>query len=157
MNEWRAELRELLSHRSSSRPPALRRSGQEGMLYATDLPVCADEEQVRLFLGEAESARWACCRTDGWIQLTREANAPPAGLIRGEGGQEARCCLSLLQRHSDRLGPGENIIRIELIKAMEEGPAVFEKCCGRLHRDWAVRLRRGEKIPNTDPCFFISL
>lgn len=147
-------MRELLDALACVRPPALRRSTMKGMLYATDVLLCATAEQTERFRMEAEQAGWSWLEQAGWIHLTREILAPPAGWERRETGPEARACRSLLSRQASRLGPTENDAQAELVKAGEEGPAAFERVCEQLHRDWAARLREGRSIPEIDLRFF---
>ena len=154
MNAWRRELRELLDRISLARPAALRRSGAEGMLYATDLPRCAPPEETARFLERAKAAGWEGYEKSEWIHLSRQVSTPPEGWEQQSPGPEARCCRSLLLRHEDQLGSAENGMLIELVKAGEEGSAAYERACARLHRDWAVRLREGKKLPKTDLRFF---
>ena len=154
MNAWRRELRELLDRTPCARPAALRRSGAEGMLYATDLPRCAAPEETARFLGRAKAAGWEGYENADWIHLSRPVITPPEGWEQRAPGPEARCCRSLLLRHEDQLGPAENGMLTELVKAGEEGPAAHERLCARLHREWAARLREGKALPETDLRFF---
>lgn len=150
MNELRKEIRELLSRAESTRPPALRRSLQEEFLYATDLPQTASAATVASFCTEAETAGWQVRIADGWILMDRipEIFAPRAE----PDGPEARCCASLLKRHTERKN-GDREKRM-LIKAAEEGAEAYERACGILHREWAAALRKGEKLPDLPDDYF---
>ena len=128
MNNMRQEIRTIIEGTDSSRPAALRRCRREDWLYATDLPQAASGEAVDAFLRMMESSGW---------------RARP----------EARCCLSLLQRHPDRKGNAGHAIRM-LLKAGEEGPDAYERACGVLHREWAASLRKGEVLPGMTTLYF---
>ena len=93
--------------------------------------------------------------------MDRRTAEPPEGWYEGEYGPEARCCLSLLERHpygneggscpEDR--EAERTVRA-LIKAGEKGQKAYAALCRELHREWAGRLRRKEPIPGIHPGFF---
>ena len=79
MNAWREELQALLRRTETGRPPALRRSRRDGCLYATDLPQAGGPAASADFCREAEKAGWTWEMSGGWIELSREAEAPPEG------------------------------------------------------------------------------
>ena len=118
MNKLRQEIRTILDGTDSSRPAALRRCRRENWLYATDLPQAASGEAVDAFLRMMESSGWRARQEAGWILLDRIPEMPPEGFFSGPFGPEARCCLSLLQRHPDRKGNAGHAIRM-LLKAGE--------------------------------------
>ncbi len=150
MNELRKEIRILLSRAESTRSPALRRSLREEFLYATDLPQTASAATVASFCTEAETAGWQVQVTDGWILMDR---IPEIFVPEEEpDGPEARCCASLLQRHTERKN-GDREKRM-LIKAADESAEAYERTCGILHREWAVALRKGEKLPDVPGEYF---
>lgn len=150
MNELRNALRTLLSGKPSERPAVLRRSVRTDYLYATDLPQTANREITEAFRREAESDGWRTAEADGWILLDLVPEKPPDGGFRGPFGPEAGCCASLLERHSEEKGPFAERERRMLLKAGEEGPEAFERCCALLHREWAEKLRKGENLPNLE-------
>ncbi len=157
-NAWRRELRGVLAAEEYLRPPALRRSLLADYLYAVDLPTVATEEQVLRFQRRAEALGWECALRKGWLQLRRPVYAPPAGWFEGPFGEEAACCRSLRGCHSKREDGGDTLSEpgaaYALIKAGEEGPEACERVFGALHRDWAVRLRRGVPLPELHAAFW---
>ena len=157
MNTFRQELAELLKTVPGRRPAALRRSLEDGWLYATDLPQAADAAALSAFRIRAEALGWRTEDNGGWLQMTRPFSEPPEQGFTGPFGSEAGCCLSLLRRHRDRLaGEADQAqdIRIRLVKAGEEGASAYEKACRQLHEEWAARLRRQETIPDIDERYF---
>lgn len=156
MNALREELNRALEGLSRTRRPALRRSLREDALYATDLPAAAPEA-VPGFLRTVREMGWTAEERNGWIDLDKVPEAPPAGWKPGKPGPETACCLSLLRRRR----PGGNgdpeetarVIR-RLIKAGEAGGEGWEAVCAGLHREWAVRLRQGRGIPPVPEAFF---
>ena len=154
MNSLRKEAQALLSGVRTVRPAVLRRSLQEEYLYATDLPQIAEEETVTAFRRAAEDAGWQTAEQDGWIQLDRIPEVPPEDGFRGPFGREARSCGSLLRRHAETEKRNGNREKRMLLKAGEEGPEAYEKCCARLHREWAAALRKREALPEMDLSFF---
>jgi len=153
MNKLREEITALLRETDCFRPAVLRRSLKEDWLYATDLPQAAEEDATRDFVRRAEAAGWRTQITETWIQLDREVAAFPEGLTRPAGGTEAKCCLSLLERHPEG---GKNAAREKrrLIRAAEEGPEAYEKACAALHREWAAALRQREGLPDLSADWF---
>ncbi len=165
MNAWRMELKALLEAAGACRPPALRRSRREDTLYATDLPGLVSPEAAVRFLKRAAESGWQGQSAAGWLHLSRRAEHPPEGRFAGPSGNEAACCLSLLERHGAghrkdgsllraEAGGEETLLAFLLIKAGEEGPEAYEKACARLHGDWAERLRRKQALPAPDPAWF---
>ena len=153
-NALRTELNNLLAGTSFSRLPALRRSLREDWLYATDLPSLCRAETLRAVRLRLEEAGWETESDSGWLQLRKEVLLPLEELPDGFFGPEAACCRSLLERHPVR-GDGYPRKAVFLLaKAAEEGPLSYEKACGRLHREWAERLRKNEPLPGIDPRFF---
>ncbi len=153
MNAWRKMLRELLDGAGAPRPPALRRSGAEGYLYASDLPGLVSMEKVNSFLDKAGETGWKGKTEKGWLLLTRDAKCPPEGWFPGPFGAEAACCRGLLERHEKGNERDQEAERM-LIRAGEEGAEAYEKACAGVHRDWAARLRKREKLPDIDPIYF---
>ena len=154
INGMRKELAAILSGIACRRPPALRRSPANDWLYATDLPgLCGENEleEAERRLGEAG---WEYRSADGWLTLRKPADIPPDGWYRGPFGPEAGCCRSLLARHPDADPAGSAAVQRRLIKAAEEGEKAYEQACGSLHLEWAVRLRKGERLPKVHPAYF---
>ena len=154
MNKLRQEAVELVSAAQTTRPAVLRRSLRPDMLYATDLPQVTDGETVADFLQKAERAGWQTEAENGWILMDRIPEQPPENGFRGPCGPEARCCASLLTRHSGRNRPDGKRERRMLLKAGEEGTEAYEKACGQLHREWAAALRKREPLPDVAIQFF---
>ncbi len=153
MNAWRKLLRDLLDGTGAPRPPALRRSGEEKYLYASDLPGLVSPEELNLFLEKAAEASWSGRVEKGWLLLVRDTKRPPEGWFMGPFGKEAACCLSLLERRGG--GPERDpSAERRLIRAGEEGQEAYEKACGEIHREWAARLRKRETLPDIDPVYF---
>ena len=154
MNELRRELHALLLTVQTGRPPAVRRSRREEWLYATDLPQTADPSATACFAEAARKAGWRVCAEAEWLLLDKYTSVPPTPWISDETGPEARCCLSLLRRHTDRLTPSDGTAERALIKAAEAGPGKFGEACRKIHEQWAERMRRGQSIPDIHPDFF---
>ncbi len=155
MNALRQEMAQMLGETACRRPPALRRSLKDEWLYATDLPLAAGEEEAAAFRKRAEERGWLTGRDGAWIQMTRESPEPPENGFDGPYGREAVCCASLLRRHTPVAdGTEERRIRTMLIKAGEEGAEAYEQACGRVHREWAVRLRKKKALPKVSIRFF---
>ena len=153
-NALRKELAVLLAAPPESRPPVSRRSREQAWIYATDLPAlygCAVPEKVTKAL---KDEGWEYIQEGGWLQLRKPEPEPPADWYAGSFGPEAACCRSLLKRHEDSLyGPADEAQRM-LIKAGEEGEKAYEEACGKLHREWAARLRKGEPLPAVSRRYF---
>ena len=156
MNAWRKELQEMLKEMQLWRPPALRRSGAEDSLYATDLPSLAKEAALHAFCARLTEKGWQCREERGWLHLRRPAAHPPEDWFSGPFGPEAGCCASLLRRHAETSADPEGGDRaaFALIKAGEEGPDPYERVCRRLHGEWAAALRRGEALPKLSLRYF---
>lgn len=148
MNELRTAMLTLLSGFASERPAALRRSFRDDYLYATDLPQTTSRETTEAFRRSAESAGWRTEEDGGWILLDRVPEKPPIGGFKGPYGPEAGCCASLLERHPEGERTNGQREKRMLMKAGEEGPDAFERCCTRLHREWAENLRKGTALPD---------
>ena len=173
MNAWRKELATLLEEISVRRAAALRRSRESDALYATDLPAVTTGDGKQAFCRKAMEAGWTVREEKGWMLLDRPIAEPPAGWFSGTFGAEARCCASLIYRQlmreekgeSGGNGPAGDVRQMkaaedgqraarQLIKAAEEGGEALERVCLTLHRDWAGRLRRGERLPEISCGFF---
>jgi len=154
MNAYRLELKNLLAGLEWSRPPALRRSFREDWIYASDAPALAGEETLKVLIRRAAEAGWETAVPDGWIQFRKPAPEPPEGWFPGPFGSEAACCASLLRRHPDQENEAAEAAQRRLIRAGEEGAQAYEAACEALHREWAAKLRRGEKLPAVSPAYF---
>ena len=154
INALREELNRLLSPEDGGRRPAVRRSLREDWIYATDLPAFTGAERLEAGLERLRAAGWECLAENGWIQLRKTVNEPPEGWTDGQPGPEAECCRSLLERHPERVKEPDQRIEYALIRAGEEGPAACETVCRQLHRDWAERLRKKEKLPEISLLYF---
>lgn len=154
MNALRAELNRFLDGVGCSRPPAVRRSGEPDWLYTTDLPgLCSCEETAR-WEEELILAGWDCRQVNGWLLLRKSAKEPPPGWFEGPFGPEADCCRSLQERHPEGDAEDAESAQRMLIKAGEEGVEAYEKVCRHLHRCWAEKLRKGEKLPKINILYF---
>ena len=147
MNALRKELQELMRILQTERPPVIRRSLSENWLYATDLPGLCDRENLDFFLKRIMDTGWDFTEEKGWILMRKPSGEPPEGWYDGQFGPEARCCLSLLDRHEKQANGEPETIQIMLIKAGEEGEKKYEAACAGIHRNWAERLRRGDALP----------
>lgn len=152
-NALRTELAALLADTGTLRPPALRRSLREEWLYAADLPALLDEPALQEAIRRLESAGWAAEQDGNWLLLRKDAAVPPENWYDGPFGPEAACCASLLERHPERTDDGGAAARL-LILAAETSGTAYEAACKRLHREWAVRLRKGEKLPAVSLRYF---
>lgn len=142
----------MLAILQAVRPAVLRRSLKKDSLYATDIPVLLQEEQLKQWLGMAASHGWIWRQEGNWILLDRRIPDEFTGRYNGPFGNEASCCASLLERGRATAESADE--RRSLIKAGEEGPAAFEKTCGGLHTEWAERLRKNEPLPDIPSRWF---
>ena len=152
MNQLRAELQALLTAPGTPRRPVLRRSLHEEWLYTTDLPGLCTEQDMERIVSSLASAGWESMMDRGWLQMKKTAEEPPKEWFDGPFGPEAGCCLSLIDRHPGGSG-GEQAQRM-LIKAGEQGALAYEEACALLHREWAVRLREGKRLPAVNRRYF---
>ena len=149
----RETLRQLLDEVCCTRPPALRRSGEEDWLFATDLPQAASPEAVEAFRRAAEEADWRIGERPGWLLLDHDV-IPPEGTFGASAEGETGCCLSLLLRHPG--GSSTEKERRALYKASEQRDGL-PRLMAAWHRDWAERLRRGEALPADLGCWIAAL
>ena len=156
MNALRKELQELMKIPQTERQPVLRRSMPEAWLYATDLPVVCNRDNMTLFLESIRKAGWEYAEEKGWILMRKPADKPPEDWYDGPFGTEAGCCLSLLERHERQAAGEPETVQRLLIKAAEEGGKKYEAACAAIHRNWAERLRRGEPLPKIDQAYFTA-
>ena len=154
INGLRKELDIFLRAADTVRPPALRRSLQEEWLYSSDLPMICTEAGLEETERRLKEAGWETGREAGWLVLRKDVCTPPEDWFDGPFGPEAVCCRSLLARHPGRTPEGTAALQRRLIKAAEEGETAFESACGAIHREWAVLLRKREKLPEISPRYF---
>ena len=154
INAFRQELKDILSGSETDRMPVIRRSLLPDWLYATDFPALCRETEKKRFLETLTENGWETMEADGWIQMRKAANEPPANWYEGAFGPEAVCCRSLLERHTGSSGTDAESVQCILIKAAEEGEKAFETACASLHHSWAERLRKGEPLPAIHPAYF---
>lgn len=126
------------------RKPALRRSDLPDALFATDLPLAADEAAVAGFSAAMKGMGWRCDERNGWLVLDATVPVPDACIPERLVG-ECGCCISLLLRHPDR-ATAEDYIR-SVVKAADAGCIPFERLCGQLHAAFAERLRMHQPLP----------
>ena len=125
------------------RKPALRRSDHADFLLATDLPLTCDEAATALFIRQMEADGWRVERVNSWLWLDHAVPIPEAPPCTAAG--ELGCLISLLERHPG--GPAAAADIRALVKASEAPGPVLSRLCAAWHRDWAVRLRKGEPLP----------
>ena len=154
INALRKELADLLGSCPADRTPALRRSLREEWLYSTDIPALISPDRLRLLRDELSRAGWECAEEGGRLELRKPAGEPPEGWFEGTFGPEAACCLSLLERHAGDAGADPEAAERLMIKAGEEGEKALESACGKLHREWAERLRKREPLPAISRGYF---
>ena len=140
----RQQVQAVLYAVPATRKPALRRSDAPDALFATDLPLIAQEDAVRTFIADMEAAGWRVRKHNGWLTLDAPVPVPDHTIPTALAG-ESGCCISLLLRHRDD-APAEDFIR-EAVKAADAGRLPFERLCVRLHGEFAARLRRHEPLP----------
>lgn len=140
----RRQVQQILYAVPAQRKPALRRSDAPNVLFATDLPLVAEENDAAAFVGQMKAQGWTILERNGW--LTLDAPVPvPQYEIPGEAAGECGCCISLLLRHPDD-APAEDSIRA-VVKTADAGRLPFERLCGQLHGEFAARLRRHDALP----------
>ena len=143
----REALNLLLSGIRTRRKPAVRRASDDDWMFATDLPLAADEAGTERFVHLASADGWRVGRTEnGWLLLDRPSLIP--GVTERTGALppgEAGALISLLERHPSDTAD-ERALRA-VAKAAEEGAAALDRLCARLHADWAEKLRGHEKLP----------
>ncbi len=144
LKSLREQVQGVLYAVPAQRKPALRRSDAPDALLATDLPLVAEAEAVAAFCAAMVRLGWRCEKRNGWLILDVPVSAPDASLPDRPAG-ECGCCISLLARHPEDAAADE-LIRA-LVKAADAGVAPFERLCGQLHAELAVRLRRRQPLP----------
>ena len=154
LNKLREELQSILDETDSNRPAVIRRCKRIDYLYATDLPLTADQNNVTFFTRRAEKRGWRSEIQAGWILLDRLPAGPPENGFRGPYGPEAKCCASILRRHPEKQKKSGNREKRMLIKAGEENRESYERVCTILHREWAAVLRQGDALPDLPVTFF---
>lgn len=140
----RTQVQRVLYAVPAKRKPALRRSDAAEALFATDLPLIAEEAAVAVFTADMTGLGWTVSMRNGWLTLDAPVPAPTYAMPDAPAG-ECGCCISLLRRHQDD-APAEEFIRA-LVKAADSGRLPFERLCGQLHGEFAARLRRHEALP----------
>lgn len=128
----------------AKRKPALRRSDAPDALFATDLPLIAEEDAVCTFMADMEKLGWTVRERNGWLTLDAAIPVPEYVIPTATAG-ECGCCISLLLRHKDD-APAADFIRA-VVKAAEAGRLPFERLCGQLHGEFAARLRSHQPLP----------
>lgn len=146
LTQLRQEVQRVLYAVMAKRKPALRRSDAADALFATDLPLIAEETDVCDFTAAMEALGWTVRKRAGWLTLDAPLPVPEYVLPQHPAG-ECGCCIALLMRHPGK-APAEDIIR-EVVKAADAGKQPFERLCGQLHSDFAVRLREHQPLPKT--------
>lgn len=142
----RAQVQRVLYAVPAKRKPALRRSDAVDALFATDLPLIAEADDVRAFVADMEARGWTVHERNSWLTLDAPVPVPDTEApldMKGECG----CCISLLLRHPDE-APAEDAIRA-VAKAVDAGRQPFERLCAQLHADFAARLRNHQPLPGT--------
>lgn len=140
----RTQVQAVLYAVSAQRKPALRRSDAADALFATDLPLVAEESAVAAFREDMIRLGWRVSERSGWFTL--DAPVPvPRYEIPDEAAGACGCCISLLLRHLDD-APAEDFIRA-VVKTADAGRMPFDRLCGQLHGEFAARLRRHEALP----------
>lgn len=140
----RTQVQAHLSAVPCTRRPALRRSDDPDALLATDLPLVADASAAEAFIRAMQDIGWRCIPRNGWLLLDAPVpppDAPVPTVLRGECG----CCISLLMRHPDGADSTAYVRRV--VKAADAGRIPFERLCGQLHAEFAVRLRQHAPLP----------
>ena len=140
----RREVQAVLADVPVTRKPALRRSDAPDALLATDLPMAADEEAVRRFIGRMNERGWRVWRQGSWLLLDAEVPVPDDTVPEKLNG-ELGCCISLLKRHPG--GETDREALRALVKAAERGQEALETCCVGLHASWAAALREHRELP----------
>lgn len=146
LSELRSQVQQVLYAVPAKRKPALRRSDAPDALLATDLPLIAEAEAVAAFRAEMARLGWHSAERQGWLTLDAPVPVPDAPVPVVPLG-DCGCCISLLLRHPDTT-PAEAYIRA-VVKAADAGCMPFERLCGQLHGELAVRLRKHEPLPGT--------
>ena len=154
INALRKELSQLLTGCRPFRSPALRRSVRDEWLYATDIIGLLSGEEAGRLRRELAEAGWEYQQESAWLLLRKRMPEPPGTWFEGSFGPEAGCCLSLLERHTADCREDPAMVHIALIKAGEEGEKAYEALCGRIHMDWAQRLRQKQQLPDVSLKYF---
>lgn len=145
----RQQLQQLLLHTPASRRPALRRSDRPDALFATDLPLLTEEDDLTASIAVAVQSDWRIgFLPNGWMTLDHDIPAPPL-TIPPISQNEAGCCLSLLLQHPGGTVEKEYIRAIA--KAADIGPVEVEKLCRIWHGDFSARLRQHQTLPDVLP------
>ena len=140
----RTQVQAVLYAVPAKRRPALRRSDAPDALFATDLPLIAEADDVRVFIADMEKQGWTVRERNGWLTLDADVPVPDYAIPTAPAG-ECGCCISLLLRHMDD-APAEEHIRA-VVKAADAGKQLFERLCGQLHGEFAAQLRQHQPTP----------
>ena len=140
----REQVQSVLGGIPAKRRPALRRCDAPDALLATDLPFAADAAEVQAFCARMNALGWKTRQQSGWILLDAPVPAPAEAVPASLEG-ECGCCISLLLRHREEQTAAEYIRAV--VKAAEAGKQPFDRLCGQLHAEFAVRLRLHEPLP----------
>lgn len=140
----RRQVQSVLYGVEAKRKPALRRSDAPDALFATDLPLVAEENAAAAFRQQMADLGWHTDLRNGWLILDAPVPAPEYAIPKDLTG-ECGCCISLLLRHPDN-APAEDFIRA-VAKAADAGKQPFEKLCAQLHGELAARLRQHHPLP----------
>lgn len=140
----REQVQSILYEIPAKRKPALRRSDLADALFATDLPLVAERSAVETFCARIGQLGFRVWLYNGWLVLDGPVPVPQTHLPSALAG-ECGCCISLLLRHPDA-EPADAYIR-EVVKAADAGRQPFERLCASMHRTFAERLRKHERLP----------
>lgn len=140
----RQQVQAVLYAVPAKRKPALRRSDAPDALFATDLPLIAEEEAVAAFIADMQNQGWTILERNSWLTLDKAVPVPEYTIPDAPAG-ECGCCIALLLRHREE-APAEECIRA-VTKAADAGKLPFERLCTQLHGEFAVRLREHRPLP----------
>ena len=140
----RTQVQAVLYAVPAKRRPALRRSDAPDALFATDLPLIAEADDVRVFIADMEKQGWTVRERNGWLTLDADVPVPDYAIPTAPAG-ECGCCISLLLRHQED-APAADESRA-VVKAADAGRLPFERLCTQLHGAFAARLREHQALP----------
>ena len=147
MEQLKHELRGLLEACMPHARYTLRRSRDEGSLYAVAFAPDVPEMLTARFTEAARKAGWICTPGNGWLLMDHAVPVPEPCTCVLTG--ERRCLQKIMDTHACT-APGMDTLR-RVQRAWDAGATSAERLCLELHHECAARMRRHEKPEDLRP------